>query len=655
MSLDLVGFNSGGIRQTIGTVPGQTYNVTFDMAANPSGANPKTLRVSAGAGSALFSFDWTGKTGTNMGWQNKTWSFVAASTWTVLSFENTSSTLGNAGPALDNVRVVKSANRPPVANAGADQTVECTGPSGASVTLNGAGSSDPDGDTLTYSWSGPFGTVSGPTPTVTLPLGTHTITLTVNDGKGGTSSDTVQIKVQDTTPPTLAGVPADATVECDAVPAPATVTATDACDPAPTVTFSETRTDGSSPDNYTLTRKWTATDHSNNSVSATQTLTVQDTTKPVITLVGDNPVTVECPTPYVDLGVRVTDNCDPNPTLTTDNPVNVHAPGDYTITYTGKDRSGNTATLTRTVKVQDTTPPEAKASLAHVRGPKGADDDDEDSDENEGRDDDDGDSEGNFIKVSTSATDACDSRPAITSFITQPLTSSTGVVVKYKKGKKNSIEIKIGKKIEVKLEGPNEAALRSLLTQAIALGGFPATDGQVLKLVSTRRGRDDDDDDDGESGYQYGFDGTLRLTSAKGPGIKLVAFATDASGNRSTVVEVLPMKPKAKKGQALLAKVGEDAPAAPEAFGLDQSYPNPFNPSTTIRYGLPEASNVSLVVYNILGQQVRRLVSGAQGPGYHAAVWDGRDEAGRLAATGMYIYRLQAGAFVQVKKMLMAK
>ena len=110
------------------------------------------------------------------------------------------------------------------------------------------------------------------------------------------------------------------------------------------------------------------------------------------------------------------------------------------------------------------------------------------------------------------------------------------------------------------------------------------------------------------------------------------------------------------KGKSSKPVAGEPAPeAAPEAFGLDQCYPNPFNPATTIRYALPEGSNVSLVVYNLLGQQVRTLVSGAQGPGYHTAVWDGRDEAGRMAATGVYIYRLQAGGFSQVKKMLFAK
>jgi serine protease len=90
-------------------------------------------------------------------------------------------------------------NQAPVADAGADQCVSCTAPGATQVTLDGAGSSDPDGDTLTYSWTGSFpegsGTVTGVSPSVTLPLGKHTITLTVDDGNGGTASDTVTVFV----------------------------------------------------------------------------------------------------------------------------------------------------------------------------------------------------------------------------------------------------------------------------------------------------------------------------------------------------------------------------------------------------------------------------------------------------------------------------
>jgi lysophospholipase L1-like esterase len=95
--------------------------------------------------------------------------------------------------------------------------------------------------------------------------------------------------------------------------------------------------------------------------------------------------------------------------------------------------------------------------------------------------------------------------------------------------------------------------------------------------------------------------------------------------------------------------------AAPTTFELSQNYPNPFNPTTQIRYQLPQAVQVSLTIYNMLGQEVRKLVNGQQPAGYHTAVWDGRDSAGRRVPSGVYHYRLQAGNFTVTKRMLMAK
>lgn len=115
-----------------------------------------------------------------------------------------------ADPAnsASDTRTVTLANLPPVADAGDDQAVEQQGPAGAEVTLDGSRSSDPDGDTLTYAWSGPFGAATGPSPAVFLAAGTHVATLVVNDGTVDSSPDTVTVTVSDTTPPDFTTTPA---------------------------------------------------------------------------------------------------------------------------------------------------------------------------------------------------------------------------------------------------------------------------------------------------------------------------------------------------------------------------------------------------------------------------------------------------------------
>ena len=88
----------------------------------------------------------------------------------------------------------------------------------------------------------------------------------------------------------------------------------------------------------------------------------------------------------------------------------------------------------------------------------------------------------------------------------------------------------------------------------------------------------------------------------------------------------------------------------PKAFALNQNFPNPFNPSTVIQYALPIASRVSLKIYDLLGQEVITMVDEIQDAGYKLATWDASS-----VSTGVYFYRLTAGNFTEVKKMMFVK
>jgi hypothetical protein len=90
----------------------------------------------------------------------------------------------------------------------------------------------------------------------------------------------------------------------------------------------------------------------------------------------------------------------------------------------------------------------------------------------------------------------------------------------------------------------------------------------------------------------------------------------------------------------------------PKRFEMSRNYPNPFNPETVIRYSLPRSERVALSIFNLMGQEVARLVDQIQEPGYYTVSWNGRDQNGREASTGIYLYRLQGDKEVITLRMV---
>ncbi|MBT6113352.1 MAG: T9SS type A sorting domain-containing protein, partial [Candidatus Marinimicrobia bacterium] len=105
----------------------------------------------------------------------------------------------------------------------------------------------------------------------------------------------------------------------------------------------------------------------------------------------------------------------------------------------------------------------------------------------------------------------------------------------------------------------------------------------------------------------------------------------------------------------VVGTLGIDGHQIPEVFALHQNYPNPFNPTTTIRYDLPEPTQVRIHIVDIIGRKVSTIVNEHQNPGFKSVVWDALDEFGSPVGAGMYFYIIEAGEFQQTRKMILLK
>jgi len=252
-----------------------------------------------------------------------------------------------------------------------DMTLECSDAAGISAAqaLFPTASDNCDNDvTNIVEVSGPF------VPGMTCPQeGTYTNTWTVTDDCGNTSLVYTQvITIVDNTAPVITICPANITIECTASTDPAintalgTATATDNCDGMPDVQYSDMTVQSMScPQEYTITRTWTATDACGNSTNCVQVITIDDSTAPVITFCPTD-VTIECsestdPTVNMTLGIATaTDNCDGMPVVVyEDASVPGECPQEYTITrtWTATDACGNSTNCVQVITVDDSTPP----------------------------------------------------------------------------------------------------------------------------------------------------------------------------------------------------------------------------------------------------------------------------------------------------------
>ena len=214
-------------------------------------------------------------------------------------------------PQVDLTFTCVADSQPPILACPADVTIECDDSSDPAHTGYATATDTCSIPTVTYADA----VASGACPQASM----ITRTWGATDGCGNTSTCRQVITVRDTEPPVISSPPPDITVECSAVPPPATITATDNCDPTPIINFTEIRVDGSCPSNYKLNRTWKARDHCGNITTHTQVVTVQDTTPPVIGNVTAIPSVLWPPNhKMVPIGVDVSvfDNCDPNPVCT---------------------------------------------------------------------------------------------------------------------------------------------------------------------------------------------------------------------------------------------------------------------------------------------------------------------------------------------------
>ncbi|MGE5314245.1 MAG: FlgD immunoglobulin-like domain containing protein [Acidobacteriota bacterium] len=181
-------------------------------------------------------------------------------------------------------------------------------------------------------------------------------------------------------------------------------------------------------------------------------------------------------------------------------------------------------------------------------------------------------------------------------------------------------------------------------------GTWPATGSYSSVYVTNNKSKDsvqlfldNDTDVDGATEPKY----PINVTG-------IISQYTSSSSVYNNGYELMPRGMSDIKPITITSVDGMES-GLPKTYELANNFPNPFNPSTVIRFALPAQSMAKLVVYDMLGREVRTLVKSMLNAGYFETTWNGKDNAGRQVSSGIYIYRMEAGSFVSAKKMMLLK
>ena len=159
-----------------------------------------------------------------------------------------------------------------------------------------------------------------------------------------------------------------------------------------------------------------------------------------------------------------------------------------------------------------------------------------------------------------------------------------------------------------------------------------------------------------DPGTTYWVNDLYNSTSTQSLGSDLSSFTVSLSSYGSAVytistqeeMVILPPIPP-------IVSVDDQVATFPTDFHLFQNFPNPFNPSTTIRYSIVEPGNVSIKIYDVLGREVKTIVNEIKTAGTYSSKWNGNDSFGNKVSSGIYFYRMESGSFVEAKKMILLK